>query len=235
MTNKIWLNACFAAILSIFAHAERVSAGILYSQPTDFNGNVSSQNDTSDGGLGAFATAYDNFNLGAASIINSVSWTGSYSNPSIPGSISSFTISFFTDNAGQPGALINSETISGNANETFLQNDVVDSPTFSYSADLPTSITTDVGRQYWLSIVANAPLYPQWGWETGTGGDGVSYQDFLGSRSSYSVDLAFSLNGTLAPTYVPMPSTLVLCGLGWCTALLFIRLRRQKSGDLESV
>ena len=49
-----------------------VRADILYNQSTNYNSAYASQNDTNSGGLGSFATAYDNFTLGATSNITSV-------------------------------------------------------------------------------------------------------------------------------------------------------------------
>jgi hypothetical protein len=194
----------------------------LYDQPTDLAGAYTSQTDTSGGGLGSYATAYDNFTLGTASTIDSVTWVGSYSNPATQVPISAFSISFYADNAGVPDALLQTENISGNANETSLGTDGSGNPAFSYSADV-TPFSVAAGTQYWLSIVAYTDgATPAWGWETGIGGDGNAYQVY-GAGGPIPNDLAFSLVGNA----VPEPSTLVMLSIGAVSALGFGWRRRN--------
>ena len=95
----------------------------IYFQNPDFNGAFSSQNDTVS--FGNFATVYDNFTLGAAYNLTSVEWIGSYFNPPTPGPITAWTVSFWADAAGQPGALLQAYNVAGNGNETFLLNEVI--------------------------------------------------------------------------------------------------------------
>jgi len=73
--------------------------------------------------------------------------------------------------------------------------------------DLTTPFLAQAGTTYWLSVQATMPFPPQWGWAGGTGGDGIAYQDFLGSRSQLPTDLAFRLT-------TPEPSILALIGIG---------------------
>jgi len=101
---------------------------------------------------------------------------------------------------------------TGTLGETFIGLDNVLDPTFLYDGTL-TPFVAVAGTQYWLSVVPGVGFPPQWSWETGTGGDGVSYQDFFGTRSSIGADLSFALYGT-TQTSVPEPSSLVLMGSG---------------------
>jgi hypothetical protein len=196
----------------------------LYSQPTDFGGAYASQNDTSSGGAGNFATAYDNFTLGTAATVDSVTWVGSYFGS--PGSINAFAVSIYDDSSGTPGALEETTNISGNANETFLQTDLSGNPTYSYSAAV-TPFSAAAGTQYWLSIVPSTNgEFPQWGWETGTGGDGSGYQVFDGNGSPIFNDLAFSLLGS-PNSAVPEPSTLILATLGALGVIGYSRRLRR--------
>lgn len=184
---------------------------LVYAQDPDFNGAIASQNDTT-GGFGNFATAYDNFTLGATTSIDEVAWIGSYFSPPVQGVITGFTLTFYDDAAGQPGNILWQGFGSGTLGETFLFNDNVGDPAFIYDGTLPPFVATG-GTQYWMSLVPDLGFPPQWGWETATGGDGVSYQDFFGGRTQWPVDLSFALYGTVQ-TGVPEPGSLVLLGTG---------------------
>jgi hypothetical protein len=193
---------------SIKSSSPWTPASLVYAQNPDFNGAFASQNDTN--GLGNFATVYDNFTLGTATTLTQVQWVGSYFNPPQQGNITAWTLTFWSDNAGQPGSALATFNVSGNANETFLQNDNVGDPTYLYSLDV--NFAAAAGTQYWLSVVPDLGFPPQWGWETGTGGDGVAFQDFFGSRSQLGSDVAFALFGNTST--VPEPGSLMLLGTG---------------------
>lgn len=180
----------------------------LYVQNTNFNGAVASQNDTN--GQGNFATTYDNFHIAASGAVNQVEWIGSYFNPPQQGVITAWTITFYADNAGQPGSALAAFNIPGNAGETFLQNDNLGDPTYLYSAPVFFQFTGNT--QYWLSVIPDLGLPPQWGWETSSQGDGLAYQDFFGTRKRLSSDMSFSLFGGLV--LGPEPATLVMLGTG---------------------
>jgi hypothetical protein len=181
----------------------------IYAQYPTYNGAFSSQNDTN--GNGNFATVYDNFTLGAGYNLTSVEWIGSYFNPPNQGTITAWTVSFWADAAGQPGALLQSFNVAGNGNETFLLNDNFGDPTFLYG--IAVNFNVAAGTQYWLSVVPDLGFPPQWGWETGTGGDGIAYQDFFGIRTQLASDLSFALYGNPVST-VPEPGTILLLGSG---------------------
>jgi hypothetical protein len=180
---------------------------IVYFQNPDFNGAFSSQNDTNS--FGNFATAFDNFTLGASYNLDEIQWIGSYFNPPAQGVITAFTATFYADNAGTPGAALAVYNGPGNFGETFLGFDNAGDPTFLYTGFLGTPFAAAAGTQYWLSIVPDLGFPPQWGWETGTGGDGAAYQCFFGSCGPVGSDLSFALYGT-----TPEPGTLVLLGTG---------------------
>lgn len=207
LTGAAWSQAAFAA-------------PIIYSQPWDGTSNMfASQNDI--GGNGNFATSYDDFTLSQATTVTDVHWTGGYFNPANQGTISAFTIRFYADAASQPGAAIYTTTIAGNGNQTSLGN-INGFPMFTYSVDLTTDFLAAANTRYWISIVADSTFPPQWGLAVGTGGNGVAFQDFIGSRGQIP-DLAFELSAR-----VPEPGSLPLALLA-LTGLVALR-RKSVAG-----
>jgi hypothetical protein len=161
------MSARALPVVFLIFGAAHLRAAVLYDQPTNSFGGFFSQNDTTLGGLGNYATVYDNFTLGATNTIGLVSWVGSYSPPPA-GTMTGYTITFYSDAAGAPGgALYTTGDVAGNANETFLLTDSFSNPTFTYSA--PVNFTALAGTQYWMSIVADVADPPGWVWESGTG------------------------------------------------------------------
>jgi PEP-CTERM motif len=203
-----------------FAGATLCHATLLFNQPFDGTGNAAaSQNDTT-GGNGNFATVYDNFTLGADGAVSVVGWTGEYFDGT-QAPITAFTIQFYSDNAGAPGVSLFSASIPGNANETDLGS-FGGFEAFSYSTWLGSVFNASGGTQYWISIVPDLGFPPQWGWSTGTGGDSVSYQDFLGTQSLIPVDEALSLSDT------PEPLSLGLMGFG-LAGMGLAKFRRRRA------
>jgi hypothetical protein len=204
--------ALFATVLALSVSAFAVDH-VLYTQPFDQTGNAySSQNDTN--GLGNFATVYDNFtiNAGGDYAIHEVQFTGEYFNPPAQGPITAWTVTFYADAAGQPGAALNTTNVAGTGGETFLGN-FGGFPTYTY--DIKVNWDPHSGTQYWMSVIPDLGFPPQWGWSSGTGGDGISYQDFFGVRSQLAADMSFNLIGDLkGGATTPEPGTLVMLGTG---------------------
>ncbi|MBV8281197.1 MAG: PEP-CTERM sorting domain-containing protein [Candidatus Eremiobacteraeota bacterium] len=197
------LAALFALIVTASAYADTT----LYTQPYDNNAYLNaSQNDV--GGQGNFATTYDNWNIspGGLYTVNSVEFTGGYMQGSA-GNITGWTVNvYFDSGTGTPGKLQHTAHISGNGGETLLSGNI-------YTYDL-----TGLGFQelsgipYWVSVVPDLTLSNgEWGWATGTGGDGKAYQTYFGNNIVLPNDQAFTLLGT---TQVPEPGTLVMLGTG---------------------
>ena len=185
---------------------------LLQNQPTDYGYGLASQNDINTGGYGNFASVYDDFTFNGSFEIKQIDWIGSYFNPPQAGTINAWTVNFYTDTGGQPGNPCCSIVVAGNANETFLQYDSVGNPVFAYQMNI-SGCCFDAGTQYWFSLVPDLGYPPQWGWETGSGGDGIAYQDFFSNRSQLNNDMAFQLWGVPCNA-TPEPGTLALLGTG---------------------
>jgi hypothetical protein len=203
------------AALLVFAVALLLTsasfADVLYTQAFDGTGNAfSSQNDTT-GGFGLYAQVYDNFSVGSDSVMTDVHFTGEFFNPPDHGDITAFTVQIYSDAAGQPGSLLYSASVNGNGGEAFLGT-FGGFPTYTYDIE-GLNFNLSAGTTYWLSVYPDLGFPPQWGWSSGTGGDGISYQDFFGARSLLANDMAFDITGH-SQTTTPEPSSMMLLGAG---------------------
>jgi len=196
------------------------NAGTLFSQPFDSTAInfTSSQNDTT-GGNGNFATVYDDFTLTSNSNVNGFSFTGAYFNPPTQGVITGFTLTFYTDSGGTPGAAIATLALSGAGSETSLGT-VAGNPTFSYNLSF-SAIHMSAGT-YWASVVPDLGFPPQWGWGTSQVGNFNAKQRFFGSLSSTGTNQAFDVLGA-----VPEPETYLLMLAGLAGVAAFARGRKS--------
>jgi hypothetical protein len=186
-------------------------ADTLYSQaPTKDNAFFS--------GTGVDFVGYDNFTLGANGTVSNITWYGYYASVEPPGTIFAFTINLFSNSSGAPGTLLSSTTVGdGSPTDTgvsrFPGQDI-----YSYSAAInPFSATA--GTEYWLSVVSSTGYYG-WAWESGSGSDGMHFEDGTGygDGTFFQVDdLAFTLSNSATNTAAtPEPSALILL----CTGLM---------------
>lgn len=213
--GRLLFGAVALALLSTSANA-----AILYTQPANGSAFFASQFDTA--GNSIFAITYDNFKLASSASVSSINFTGEYDvDPPPPPFLTGFTLSFYSDSSGQPGGLLYTQSVSGNANET-----PVGGETFSYDINLTSPFAATGGTTYWVSVVSDLALPIVWGWVNGSGGDGLSYQDVSGSRLQFQNDLAFTLNGDA--TSVPEPLTISLFGTGLAGA---VAMRRRKKKE----
>jgi len=213
-------------IFLLLGGATSLFAGVVYTQAWDQR-CVAYQSQT-DPSSGSLATVYDNFTLASSAVVTDLVWNGGFLH-SPTGTITAFTIDFWADSSGQPGGLLKSATITGNANATVDPVHPGGGNAYDYSVS-GLSFSATAGTQYWLSIVATGDAGDPWGWATGTGGDGRSYEDVTGSgRSLIASDMNFTLSSNGVAT--PEPGTLSLAGL----ALLAFGLvsRRRKIGSFR--
>ena len=162
--------------------------------------------------FGLFSQMYDNFTLGQNTTLQSVHFEGEYFNPPTQGPITGWTVSLYEVMLlGSRAAFCSLSTPPELGTRRSTARSAVSRLT-------PTSLSlpdwaVNSGTQYWLSVYPDLAFPPQWGWSSGTGGDGISYQDFFGARSQIGADMAFALDGT-TQSGVPEPGTLVMLGTG---------------------
>jgi hypothetical protein len=209
--GKILRLAAIAAVLALATLPASAGLVPVYSQSPDYLGLYASQNDNASGGFGSFAMAFDNFTLASATNITQVSWVGGYFNPQSAGTITSWLLAFYSDAGGVPGSALAIYGVAGNGGETFLQNDVLGDPVYSYT--MAVNFNAAASTTYWLTVVPTVAFPPQWGWTSSSQGDGVSYQTFFGVGGPNSSDLAFTLYKT-QNVGVPEPGSLMLLGTG---------------------
>jgi hypothetical protein len=218
---KTWITALCTS-LSLLAGAAVASPNpVVYQQPWTGTGSLAYASQFDTGANGDFAKMYDDFSLATTTSITDIHWTGQYFSGSRTNGVDSFLIQFWS-NAGGPGTLLYSATIAGtNVNETLISGD-----DYTYDADLATAFTAQAGTTYWVSIQATMLFPPQWGWMEGTGGNGVAFQDFFGTRARIGADLAFSLTGK--PADIPEPASLLLVGLALTSLGVARRAKSQR-------
>lgn len=209
------------ALLFLLSASTGYAAQILFSQPASCAAGdmFASQNDTALYGYGKIFTVFDNFEVATSSRVTAVKWNGGFWNGN-PGAISSFTITFWSDDSGKPGTIVRSQISCGNCNEA-----LIDGSLYTYYATLRAPIFLTATTQYWLSLVPDLDMHPQWGWHGSACGDGIAYQDILGSPNQLGSDLAFDLYGE--SSLVPEPATCILLGAG--LGALALITKRKKS------
>jgi hypothetical protein len=212
-----------------------LAASTVYDQPSAFpNGGMSSSEFDTSGGFGDLSTCYEDFALSQTTSITGATWQGGFyysAGPATPDTISKFTIGFWADAAGQPGANLFSADILGDANSASLGSDASGFSVFGYSTALSMPFNAIAGTKYWFSVQAFHYIFPQWGWYGSNSGDGSYTQDFYGTRYFQDGDLAFSLLGTAGDRVVPEPVTILsaFMAVGGVGAYLRNRLQARKA------
>jgi len=212
LLKLIALGATGTRLLALLAigvvSASVVAAPVIYSQPENSVTGSASQS-------GVPATSYDDFTFANGATITDVHWHGAFSPGAQASQITAFTIQFWNTVAGVPGTAASApQTFAGNAGQSNPHGCIGGLTCFDYSLDLTTSFHATAGTRYWVSIVPTFGFPPQWFWESGSGGNGVSFIEILGTRATQPFDLAFDLTGTPDGAVVPEPATIALLGIG---------------------
>jgi hypothetical protein len=211
---------------------------ILFTQPPSPAGDIYTTWESESGPEGVLGRTYDNFALASAGVIGSVVWVGDYvdttdatKNPASP-DVTSFEISFWSNDQGLPGTLLATSTVAISAtNQTAFgttkfelsTGDVVTIPQYAYNATLTTPFAADAGRTYWISIVADTPTdQPLWAWKSGTGGNKMSIQDFDGTRYVRQLDRSFALESA-TPAKITVNATVPITHLGESPGIFTIK------------
>lgn len=170
--SKYWQHLATIIIvggLMSFTITAAAAGTVAYEQsPGHFGGFLSD---------GQVITVADEFQLNQSTLINNITWWGGYASTNLPTPLAdNFTIRLFTDNGGQPGALVQTFAVGNNASRT-TTGDFVNPPDpnsgfegrpeFKYSFNLPTAFPADANTRYWLSII-NVPSSDSWVWEVST-------------------------------------------------------------------
>lgn len=168
----------------------------------------------------------DDFVLGANNVVTGVSWEGLYFNTPPGANATAFNIFFYADDgfgtgpAGGPGTEFASAIIPVGSIQIIQPVPGVEN--YSYSADLPASVSIPSGTTTWIAIQAESVFPPQWGWDglTQPGGNATqgfpllgtpywtTYDDGIGNGA----EMDFVLHG------VPAPASVALLGLGGLVA-----------------
>jgi hypothetical protein len=157
----------------------------------------------------------DNFSLAGGGQIQTVQWWGFYLPLDLgnPTSLDDFTVTFYTNEGGLPGAVAYQENLFATAEATgeFVAG-VADQ--YLYTADLSQAFEALADETYFFSVTNNTGLGDEgtWGWEFSSLVDGVGLSPDGGNfwQADGSYDVAFRLVG------VPGPATgalLALAGL----------------------
>lgn len=170
----------------------------------------------------------DDFTLAADEVIRSVSWLGSYAFDGTAPAVDDFHIRFYADDAGAPGALLQSFAVGDAASRaavgmlgTFI--------TYGYTADLGGGFAAAGGTTSWLMIANDTTGdNDNWYWavQTGPGGNVQLSVDNGGSWSATLVAAEANFILDNEKVSVPEPASFLLLGIGAAAALRRKRLHR---------
>ena len=217
--------AALTALLLIVVASQRVSAGSIFLQsPTasPVNGFVSD--------FGEPRQRADDFSLGAAATVQSISWWGSYfGNPAVPPA-ANFALRFFADAAGTPQTVpFYNQLLNGATRVDSGLVDVSGNKVYKFTSNLPVTQALLGGTTYYASVVENA-AGPAFFWSgDGAGPDWFRLTDAdpwanVATNANFAFEL-FDANGN--PPLVPTP-TAAAGGIA-LLGMLIAKRRRHES------
>ncbi len=151
----------------------------------------------------------ESFTLGYAANLSAFQWWGSDLE------VSQFTVRFYNDGLTESDGFT---TLTGSGAQLTKTSSDGQLPCndllfCKYTLTLATAISAQANQEYFLAVFAEPG--PEWGWQEGAGGDGLS--SFRGSDSQpwdeLAPDLSLAVIGDRIATPVPEPTSLALAAL----------------------
>lgn len=198
------------AATALAAAAGTASAQVVFEQLPDQSNAYRSD---AGGNLPSFRAA-DFFTLGSNTSIGTVEFWGT--NTGGQPLTDSFTINFYADDNGLPGALLSTELVG--AVDVVTTGEVIAGvfPEYLYTAELAVPMDATAGTGYLLSIVndSNASPTDSWFWEFSASAPvlGAVTPDFGASWGPSPSSFAFRLSA------IPTPASATLLGIGGLAA-----------------
>jgi len=148
---------------NVHGWANPISKAIVYDNGMDYIGLAASQDDPISG---LDPIEADDFMFDQDQLVNDVHWIGGYWNGPPDDGNFDWRVIFYNDfgDGTKPGAVIATYTFANaDVNETFIEQ-IGTSFFFSYSVDLPATLSFGAGTKYWISIQGIGAYQPQSGW-----------------------------------------------------------------------
>lgn len=168
----------------------------------------------------------DDFTLGGAASLESITWWGGYSNVVDP---DDFRVRLYSDVSGT-GTVLQTFNVGAAAGTLTGQQIAGSFAEYRYDYALATPVNLAAGTYY--LFVENLGT-SDWLWEGGAPGNGILWyrnedtDTWNSSVGSFSDDLAFRLNGTTQTQPIPEPGSLALLLLAGAGLGLTRRAQRQ--------
>jgi hypothetical protein len=176
--------------------------------PVGSFGGLSSQDARNPGGLGWFSEVADNFQGQSSWNINIVNFWGGYATPAgQEGNTEGFTVRFYADDNGHPGARLFEQDVFTFTEDQYYTFPGLDWAGYEYEVQLNPGFLPPKNGQYWVSVVAilargGGSEEPQWGWiASQTFSPPAAHQWFFnpGGFVEQGNDVAFALSEAEGP------------------------------------